>query len=129
MDINDVTYAINGAVFEVNRVLGSGFLEKVYENALLIELKRRGLKAESQVPIRVLYKGNAVGEYIVDILVEKKVIVELKTVEKIDKIHEAQLLNYLKATGIQVGILINFKHPKVEIKRMVLNLPEGHETK
>ena len=128
MDINDITYAINGAVFEVNRVLGAGFLEKVYENALLIELKRQGLKAENQVPIRVLYKENAVGEYLADIVVEKKVIVELKTVEKLDKVHEAQLLNYLKATEMQVGLLVNFKHPKAEIKRMVLNLPEGHDT-
>ena len=141
MDINDITYAINGAVFEVNKVLGPGFLEKVYENALLIELKKRGITAESQVPIKVFYKENVVGEYIADILVESKVIVELKTVETIDKIHEAQLLNYLKATGIQVGILVNFKHPKAEIKSlpaialaqarragMVLNLPEGHGT-
>jgi GxxExxY protein len=127
MDINDITYAINGAVFEVNRILGSGFLEKVYENALLVELKRRGLKAESQVPIRVLYKKSVVGEYIADILVEDKVIVELKTVETLEKIHEAQLLNYLKATGIRVGILVNFKHPKAETRRMVLNLPEGHD--
>ena len=128
MNINDITYAINGAVFEVNRVLGTGFLEKVYENALLIELKRRGLKAENQVPIRVIYKENAVGEYLADIVVEKKVIVELKTVEKLDNVHEAQLLNYLKATGMRVGLLVNFKHPKAEIKRMVLNLPEGHDT-
>ena len=127
MDINDITYAINGAVFEVNRVLGPGFLEKVYEKALLIELKRRGLKAESQVPIKVNYKEENVGEYFVDILVEEKVIVEIKTVETFDKIHEAQLLNYLKASGIQVGLLVNFKHPKADVKRMVLNLPEGHE--
>jgi len=91
----------------------------------LIELKKRGLKAESQVPIRVLYKESLVGEYIADILVEDKVIVELKTVETLEKIHEAQILNYLKATRIRVGILVNFKHPKAEIKRMVLNLPEG----
>lgn len=128
MDINNVTYAINGAAFEVNRILGSGFLEKVYENALLIELKARGLNAESQVPVKVFYKKKVVGEYIIDILVEKKVIVELKTAEKFDNVHEAQLLNYLKASGIQVGLLINFKHPKVEIKRMVLDLPEGHDT-
>ena len=127
MDINEITYAINGAVFEVNRILGPGFLEKVYEKALLIELKRRGLNAGSQVPIRVFYKDNTVGEYIADLLVEGKVIVELKTVEKLDKVHEAQLLNYLKATGIQVGLLVNFKHPKAEIKRMVLDLPEGHD--
>ena len=128
MDINEITYAIRGAVFEVNKVLGPGFLEKVYENALLVELRRRGLKAESQVPIKVLYKENAVGEYFADILVEEKVIVELKTAEVLDNIHEAQLLNYLKATGIKVGLLVNFKHPKAEIKRMVLNLSEGHDT-
>jgi len=127
MNSNAVTFAINGAVFEVNRVLGPGFLEKVYENALLIELKKQGIKAESQVLIKVCYKENVVGEYIADTLVEGKVIVELKTVETIDKIHEAQLLNYLKATGMRVGILVNFKRPKAEIKRMVFNLPEGHD--
>lgn len=127
MDINDITYAINGAVFEVNRVLGPGFLEKVYENALLIELKSRGLKAESQVSIKVLYKDDVVGEYIADILVEESVIVELKTLESLEKIHEAQLLNYLKATGLNIGMLVNFRHPKAEIKRLVYNLPEGHD--
>jgi GxxExxY protein len=127
MDINDVTYAINGAVFEVNRVLGPGFLEKVYENALLIELRSRGLKAEAQVPIKVRYKDDVVGEYIADIFVEDRVIVELKTVESLEKIHEAQLLNYLKATGLNIGMLVNFRHPKAEIKRLVHNLPEGHE--
>jgi GxxExxY protein len=125
MDINEITYAINGAVFEVNRVLGAGFLEKVYENALLIELKSRGLKADSQVPIKVYYKDKVVGEYTADLLVEEEVIIELKTVERLDKIHEAQLLNYLRATGIQVGILVNFRHTKAEIKRMVLDLPEN----
>lgn len=127
MDINELTYAINGAVFEVNRVLGSGFLEKVYENALLIELRSLGLKADSQVAIKVYYKDEVVGEYTADILVEEKVILELKTVERLEKIHEAQLLNYLRATGIQIGILINFKHTKAEIKRMVLDLPENRE--
>ena len=125
MDINEITYEINGAVFEVNKVLGPGFLEKVYQNALMFELKSRGLKAESQVPIKVFYKEDIVGEYIADILVEDKVIVELKTVEKIDTVHEAQLLNYLKATGKQIGLLVNFKHSKAEIKRLVLDLPES----
>ena len=127
MDLNEITYKINGAVFEVMRVLGAGFLEKVYENALLIELRKRGLKAESQVPLKVSYKGEVVGEYVVDILVEDAVILELKAVEQIQKIHEAQLLNYLKATGVNIGLLINFKYPKAEIKRFVLNLPEGHD--
>ena len=94
------------------------------ENALLIELRSRGLKADSQVPIKVYYKDDVVGEYTADILVEEKVILELKTVERLEKIHEAQLLNYLRATGIQVGILVNFKHTKAEIKRMVLDLSE-----
>ena len=129
MDINDVTYAINGAVFEVSRILGPGFLEKVYQNALLIELKKRGLKVQNEVPINVFYKEEVVGQYIADILVEERVIVELKTVEKLDKVHEAQLLNYLKATGIRVGLLVNFKHRKAKIKRMVRNLPERHEVK
>ncbi len=125
MELNDITYAINGAIFEVNKVLGPGFLEKVYEKALLYELKNRGLKSVGQAPITVNYKGQCVGEYFADILVEDRVIIELKTAKKIEKIHEAQLLNYLKATGIQVGLLVNFRHSKAEIKRLVLDLPES----
>jgi GxxExxY protein len=124
MDIDQLTYAINGAVFEVNRILGPGFLEKVYENALLFELKQNGIKAQAQAPIRVTYKEAIVGDYIADILVDDRVIVELKTVERIERIHEAQLLNYLKATGIKVGLLVNFKNTKAEIKRLVLDYPE-----
>ena len=129
MEVNDSTYAINGAVFEVNRVLGAGFLEKVYEKALLTELRIRGLKAENQVLIKVFYKEEIVGEYIADIFVEDRVVVEIKSVENLEKIHEAQLLNYLKASGTQVGLLANFRHPKAEIKRMVLNLSEGPDGK
>jgi GxxExxY protein len=124
MDLNDLTYLINGAIFEVNRILGPGFLEKVYENALLMELKARGIRAVSQYPIKVMYKDQIVGEYFADLLVEDQVIIELKTVDKIERIHEAQLLNYLKATGIKVGLLVNFKSTKADIKRLVLDLPE-----
>ena len=124
MDVDEITYIVNGAVFEVNRVLGGGFLEKVYENALVIELSKRGLTAESQVPIKVSYKGEPVGEYVADLLVEGKVIVELKTVERIEKVHEGQMINYLKATGISTGLLVNFRHAKAEIKRMVLTATE-----
>ena len=116
---DDLTYKINGAVFEVSRVLGPGFLEKVYENALAHELISRGVKAETQVPITVSYKGIAVGEYLADIIVEGKIILEIKAVERLSKIHEAQILNYLKATGYKLGLLINFTHPKAEIKRFV----------
>ena len=119
MDINELTYAINAAVFEVNRVLGAGFLEKVYEKALLIELVQRGLKAESQVPIIVKYKGKEVGEFYADIVVEDQIILELKTVNSLQNIHQAQLLNYLKATGYKIGLLVNFTHPKAQIKRFV----------
>ena len=85
MELNDITYAINGAIFEVNRILGPGFLEKIYENALLYELKSRGLKAVCQTPITVNYKGQCVGEYFADILVEDSEIIELKTAERIKK--------------------------------------------
>ena len=120
MDINELTYLINGAIFEVNRVLGAGFLEKVYENALVVELRKRGLQANAQVPITVRYKGEAVGEYFADIVVEGKIIIELKAVDRLQKIHEAQLLNYLKATEYKIGLLVNFTHPKAEIKRFVV---------
>ena len=120
MTINDITYKINGAVFEVNKLLGAGFLEKVYENALMIELNEQGLRAQNQVPIKVNYRDNIVGEYIADIVVEEKIILEIKAIEKLLKVHEAQMLNYLKATGYPIGILINFTHPKAVIKRFVL---------
>ena len=120
MDINEITYQIRGAVFEVNRVLGAGFLEKVYEKALLVEFHKRGLKAEGQVPITVKYKDEVVGEYFADIVVEGQVIIELKAVEQLAGIHEAQLLNYLKATEYKIGLLINFTHPKAEIKRFIV---------
>ena len=120
MDINELTYKINGAIFEVNRVLGPGFLEKVYEKALMVELKLRGLSAKSQVPVPVDYKGENVGEYFADIVVENQIILELKAVDSLQNIHEAQLLNYLKATGYKVGLLVNFTHPKAEIKRFVM---------
>ena len=124
MNIDQLTYAINGAVFEVSRILGPGFLEKVYENALLVELRQKGIKAQGQATIRVTYKDTLVGDYIADVLVDDQVIVELKTVDRLEKIHEAQLLNYLKATGLKVGLLVNFKSPRAQIKRLVFDLPE-----
>ena len=120
MDINELTYQIRGAIFEVNRILGHGFLEKVYEKALMFELKSRGLKADNQIPITVKYKKEVVGDYFADIIVEDRVILEIKAVESLQKIHEAQLLNYLKATEYKVGLLVNFAHPRAQIKRFVL---------
>jgi len=116
----ELTYKIRGCVFEVYKVLGVGFAEKVYENALLIEFNKEGLECVAQQKIKVNYKKEIVGEYIADIVVENKVILELKAVNKIIPAHEAQILNYLKATGIKVGLLINFTHPKAVVKRYVL---------
>lgn len=120
METNELTYQINGAIFDVNRELGAGFFEKAYENALMIALKEIGLNAVNQVPINVSYKGKEVGEYFADIVVEDQVILEIKAVESLQNVHEAQLLNYLKATGYKVGLLANFTHPKAQIKRFVL---------
>ena len=125
MDIDDITYQIRGAIFEVNRVLGYGFLEKVYEKALMIELKSRGLRVENQLPLKVRYKEQIVGEYFADLLVEDRVIVEIKATTHLLKAHQTQLLNYLNATGVHVGLLVNFTRTKAEIKRMVLDLPAG----
>ena len=116
----EITEKIIGAAFEVHSVLGYGFLEKVYENALLAELCKRGVKAETQQAIKVKYKDVIVGDYVADLIVEDKVIVELKSEESYNKMHEAQLLNYLKATGTKVGLLINFGRHKCEFKRLVM---------
>lgn len=115
----DLTHQIIGAAFEVYKVLGYGFLEKVYQNALLEELRLRGVEFKSQYPIQVVYKGVVVGEYIADIFVDSKVIVELKAEKEYNERHEAQLLNYLRATGVKVGLLLNFGQSKCEHKRLV----------
>lgn len=117
--LDEMSHQIIGAAQRVSRVLGCGFLEKVYENALMIELKRNGLSAQSQTPIHVKYEGEIVGEYLTDILVEKKIIVELKAVTALDKVHYAQCMNYLKASHLSVCLLINFGNPRLEVKRIV----------
>jgi len=112
----DITEKIIEAFYQVYNTLGYGFLEKVYENAMLIELKKLGLTATPQSPIKVYYEEQIIGEYFADILVDGKVIVEIKSAKSLTEEHEAQLLNYLKATDIEVGLLLNFG-PKPEIKR------------
>ncbi len=115
----EITGQIIGAAFEVHNSLGYGFLEKVYENALIRELELRGVHAVAQYPIKINYKDAEVGDYYADILVESKVIIELKTGESLNPIHTAQLLNYLKGTGIKVGLLINFGPEKCIYKRFI----------
>jgi GxxExxY protein len=119
--LDDLTERVLGAVFEVANTLGAGFLEKVYHRALLGELKLRGIPAVSQASFSVVYKGETVGEYFADILVEDALVVELKCVDRLTGEHTAQCLNYLRASGMSVCLLVNFQKPKVEWKRVVLN--------
>jgi GxxExxY protein len=114
----DLTEKIIEIFYKVYNKLGYGFLEKVYENTMMIEFEKAGISADEQVPIKVLYDSLIVGEYFADILVENKVIIEIKALKSISKENEAQLINYLKATGMKVGLLLNFG-PKPEIKRRV----------
>ena len=116
----ELTEKIIGAAYAVHNALGYGFVEKVYENALRVELEEGGLSVEQQAPVDVRYRGKLVGEYVADMVVDGKVIVEAKAVSELAKEHEVQLVNYLKATGIEVGLLINFGR-KVEVRRRVLD--------
>jgi hypothetical protein len=119
-ETNKITEAVIGAAYKVGNTLGSGFLEKVYENALAIEIRKSGLQVAQQHPINVKYESVTVGEFVADLLVQEEVLIELKAVKSLDEIHLAQCLNYLKATGLHVCLLINFGNPKVEIKRIML---------
>jgi GxxExxY protein len=119
--MNALIEQVVGAIYEVTNVLGTGFLEKVYERALVVELRARGPQAEAQAAIRVLYKGELVFDYFADILVEGKLLIELKCLDSLRNEQIAQTLNYLKATDHRIALLVNFKHPRVEWKRIVHN--------
>ena len=123
MRYQDLTSKIIECAYKVHNSLGFGFLEAVYQNALLIELVKAGLRADKEKSIQVYYDNHLVGDYAADIVVEDKVILELKSVKDLHPAHEAQLVNYLKATGIEVGLLINFGQ-RVEIKRKVYTPPK-----
>jgi GxxExxY protein len=120
LELNAITEKIIGCAYAVANQLGSGFLEKVYENALAIELLKVGMHTEQQKAIKVYYDGRAVGDFYADLLVEQKIIVELKAQKHLEESHTAQCMNYLKATGLNICLLINFGKPRIEIKRFVL---------
>jgi GxxExxY protein len=120
--VNLLSKRIIGCALTVLHTLGTGFLEKIYENALLHELRKAGLADSQQHRMVVRYDGIVVGDYAVDLLVEHIVLVELKVAKAIDEIHRAQCLNYLKATGLRLCLLLNFGKPHLEIKRIVLDL-------
>jgi GxxExxY protein len=122
MKYKELTEKIIGCAYRVYNKMGFGFLESVYEKCLLIELKNAGLRAMTQTPITVYYDNDVVGEFVADVMVEDEIILELKSVLKIVKAHEVQLVNYLTATGKDVGLIINFGESKVEVKRKIREL-------
>jgi GxxExxY protein len=117
---SELCYRVQGCIYEVYRQLGHGYLEKVYERALCRELELQGLNAECQVPLTVSYKGIAIGEYFADMVIEDAILVELKAQEPNAKAWDAQLINYLKASGLQIGLLVNFTYPKATVRRLVI---------
>jgi len=116
MKDDDLTQIIIGCAYKVHNALGPGFLEKVYENALRIELEKLGLRVKQQEPVNVRYEDEIVGEFYADLWVDDNVVIELKAVQTLAKIHEVQLVNYLTATGINTGLLLNFG-PSVQVRR------------
>lgn len=114
----ELTAKALAACFEVVRELGAGFLESIYERALLIALREKGLEAKAQFPLSVKFRGRTIGDFYADILLENKVILELKAVRTLTPEHQAQLINYLKATGVDIGLLVNFGNSKLEYKRL-----------
>jgi len=116
----DLSYRVVGLAMRVHSELGGGFLEKVYENALALLLEKEGIPARQQAPVTVRFEGQSVGDYFADILVDDKIILELKTVEKIADAHRAQVINYLRATGIRLGMILNFGRKSFECERLVV---------
>ena len=117
-DHDELSDLVIGRAFTVLNSLGNGYAEKVYENALAHELRKSGLRAEQQIPLTVRYDGVVVGEYVADILVEGRLIIELKAAKGIDDNHIAQAINYLKCTGLRLCLILNFGAPKLAIKRI-----------
>ena len=118
-EINGIAEAVIGCAIQVSNMLGSGFLEEVYENALALECRRSGLSVLQQKAVEVKYRNVVVGDYIADLIVNDCVLVEVKAVKLLDDVHAAQCLNYLKATNLSAGLLVNFSRPKAEIRRIV----------
>ena len=117
--VNQLTEQIIGCAYRVANGLGCGFLEKPYENAMAHELRKNGLAVQQQMSIVIRYDGVVVGDYIADLIVENLVMLELKAIKSLEEIHSAQCINYLRATGIPVCLLINFGKPKIEVKRLI----------
>jgi len=122
----ELSEKVIAAAYRAHNELGYGFMEKVYKNAMAIELEEAGVRCSCEVPLKVLYHGKVVGDYCADMVVEDKIVVEAKAVSKLDSVHEVQPVNYLKATGLNIGLLINFGR-SVEVKRRVFDSPPKTE--
>lgn len=118
--LNDITFKVNGCAMDVLNSIGHGFHEKIYENALAIAFEKKGLRFSQQHQFEIQYAGRNVGVFIPDFVVEDRVIIELKTIDRIGENEKGQVLNYLKASGLSLGLVLNFKNPKLDVKRVVL---------
>ena len=119
--LNEPSEKVIGCCYTVGNALGPGFLEKVYANSLARELGKAGLEVQQRFPMAVTYDGAVVGEFVADLLVEKCILVELEAVSNLEEIHFAQCMNYLKSTGLQLCLLVNFGKPRIQIRRVVNN--------
>lgn len=127
MEDQELTRQIIGCAYTVYNRLGSGFLESVYQRSLLIELQKAGLPAQVEAPVKVHYDDQVVGEFRADVIVQQRVIVELKAIETLSKAHEVQVVNYLRATGIEVGLLLNFGPTEVQVRRLTKTAPKRRD--
>jgi len=125
----ELTEIILSACFEVSNELGAGFLESVYEKALIVALKEKGLNTLQQVPLKVFFRNQIVGDFVADIIVENKVLIELKSVKNLAPEHQAQIINYLRSTSIEIGLLVNFENSKLEFRRFKREHPAGNPNK
>ena len=119
--LDSLSSRIIGSAFAVSNSLGCGFLEKVYENALAVEFRSTGIRCSQQASFLVRHRDEVVGEYIPDLIVEECIVVEVKALECLNRVHQAQCMNYLRATGLRLALLLNFGRPKVEVQRVVMN--------
>ena len=124
--LDDITKRVIGCAYAVSNTLGAGFVEKVYERALVVELRAAGLDIAQQHAMTVRYRGIVVGDYVADLVVANEVIVEIKAIKSLDDVHAAQCMNYLKATGLRVALLLNFGKPRVEIRRIVQGFEQSN---
>jgi GxxExxY protein len=121
-ELNDISFKIIGAAYKVNNTLGVGFLEKVYENALCWEMRKSSLEVAQQVSVPVMYDGREVGNYVPDLIVESRIVVEVKATDAADRIYRAQCINYLRATGLKICLLLNFGRERLQVARFALKL-------